>query len=133
MARRKTPSAYFDIIHCDAADGFANHVAMAVGQIDIFSSLYTSTPSSSWSRLGGLRSIVKSAKANQSLLRHTEVYVPGWKSASAYGFGHWEGTAGHRRGAEPEVNENASYHLDLARCGAPERSVRCRVLLALPE
>lgn len=113
---------YFDIIHCDAADGFANHVAMAVGRGRFFLATYINPKFMRAQDWKVYAAFVRWAKANQSLLRHTEVLGSKVELGEAYAYGHWEGKRGIVVVRNPS-NENATYRLDLARCGAPKELV----------
>jgi hypothetical protein len=113
---------YFDIIHCDAADGFANHVAMAIGRGRFFLATYINPKFMSAEDWKVYAAFVQWAKANQPLLRHTEVLRSRVEVGESYAYGHWEDTRGVVVVRNPS-NENASYRLDLTSCGAPKELV----------
>ena len=109
---------YFDIVHCDDAEGFANHVAMAVGRGRFFLSTYINPKfmrPEDWDVYAGF---VKWAKENQTLLRHTEPIPSRVELGEAYAYGHWEGSRGVIAVRNPS-NVSVTYRLELARSGAP--------------
>ena len=110
---------YFDIIHCDAADGFANHVAMAVGRGRFFLATYINPKFMRAEDWKVYAAFVKWAKLNQSVLEHTEALPSRVELSECYAYAHWEGKRGIVVVRNPS-NETATYKLDLARCSAPK-------------
>lgn len=110
---------YFDIIQCDAAEGFANHVAMAVGRGRFFLATYINPKYMRPEDWKVYAAFVNWAKQNQSLLKHTEALPSRVEVGEAYAYGHWEGKRGVVVVRNPS-NESATYMLDLARSGAPK-------------
>src|SRR5579863_3122117 len=110
---------YFDIVHCDAATGFPNHAAMAVGRGPFFLSTYLNPKFMSdddWRIYAGL---LNWARAHQEILRNT-VIIPGRVEAGeSYAYAHWLGTRGIVAVRNPS-NATSVYALDLQKARAPK-------------
>lgn len=109
---------YFDIVHCDPGGGFANHAAMAFGRGRFFVATYVNPrfmTADDWRVFAGL---LRWARANQALLRNTEVLRSRVELGEPYAYAHWAGTRGLIAVRNPS-NETKEYRLDLGAAGAP--------------
>ncbi len=109
---------YFDIIHCDAAAGLPNHLAMAVGRGRFFLPVYINpkyVSDAEWKFFAGL---LRWARANQGLLRQTIVVPSRVEQGQPYCYAHWQGRRGMAVVRNPS-NESRPYRLDLKAAGAP--------------
>jgi hypothetical protein len=109
---------YFDIVQVDAKGGFANHAAMAVGRGRFFLPCYINPKvmeDDDWRVLAGL---MRWARRNQELLRHTEVVTSRVEAGEPYIYAHWLGQRGVLVVRNPS-NESVDYALNLSRTGAP--------------
>jgi hypothetical protein len=109
---------YFDIVHVDSAEGFANHAAMAVGRGRFFLSTYLNPKlmnADDWRVYAGL---LRWARGNVDLLRNTVVVPSRVELGEPYAYGHWRGQRGVVAVRNPS-NESTDYVLDLAQAGAP--------------
>ncbi len=109
---------YFDIVHVDAREGFPNHAAMAFGRGGFFLSTYVNPKvmnAEDWCIYAGM---LKWARANTDILRHTLVVPSNLESGEPYIYAHWEGKRGILAVRNPS-NESKDFPLDLARAGAP--------------
>jgi hypothetical protein len=108
----------FDIIHCDDAPGFANHAAMAFGRGRFFISTYVNPKFMSgddWRIYAGL---LRWARANQAILRHTVVLPSRVELGEPYVYAHWLGSRGILVVRNPS-NESKDFRIDLKKTGAP--------------
>ncbi len=111
---------HFDIVHVDEHEGFANHVAMAFARGRFFVPAYINPrhmAEDDWRVLAGL---IRWAKANQELLRHTVEMPSRVELGEPYGYAHWQGTRGLIAVRNPS-NENREYLLEMRRARAPEK------------
>jgi hypothetical protein len=109
---------YFDIIHVDDNEGFANHAAMAFGRGRFFISTYLNPKLMSdddWRIYIGL---LRWAKNNSDILRNTEVIRSHVENGEPYLYAHWLENRGILAVRNPS-NENSEYHIDLKKTGAP--------------
>jgi hypothetical protein len=109
---------YFDIIHVDGPGGFARHAAMAVGRGRFFLPVYCNPKvmtDADWAVLAGL---LKWARANQDVLRQTEILPSRVERGEPYVYAHWLGARGIVVVRNPS-NETRELALDLRRAGAP--------------
>jgi hypothetical protein len=109
---------YFDIVHVDAREGFPNHAAMAFGRGRFFVSTYVNPKvmnAEDWRIYAGM---LKWARANTGILRHTIVVPSDVAAGEPYIYAHWEGKRGILAVRNPS-NESQAFVVDLARAGAP--------------
>lgn len=109
---------YFDVIHCDAAHGLSNHLAMAVGRGRFFLPVYANPKfisDAEWKLFAGL---LRWARANRELLRQTIVLPSRVERGEPYGYAHWQGRRGMLVVRNPS-NESKVYKLHLRAAGAP--------------
>jgi hypothetical protein len=109
---------HFDIVHVDYPEGFANHAAMAFGRGRFFVPVYLNPKfmaPDDWRVLAGL---IRWARANRELLRHTVVLRSRVELGEPYAYAHWQGSRGVIAVRNPS-NEERDYTLDLAAAGAP--------------
>jgi hypothetical protein len=109
---------YFDIVHCDPGGGFANHAAMAFGRGRFFVATYINPRfmgDDDWRIYAGL---LRWARANQALLRHTVVLRSRVELGEPYAYAHWLGARGVIAVRNPS-NETREYMLELGAAGAP--------------
>ncbi|MDO8539690.1 MAG: hypothetical protein Q7S40_04555, partial [Opitutaceae bacterium] len=109
---------YFDIVHVDAREGFPNHAAMAFGRGRFFHSTYINPKlmtADDWRIYAGL---LKWARRNADLLRHTTVVPSRVELGEPYMYAHWLGRRGIVVVRNPS-NENRRFVLDLGTAGAP--------------
>jgi len=110
---------YFDIVHCDAAGGFPNHAAMAVGRGRFFLPTYVNPKFMSetdWQVYAGL---LKWARANQEILKNTTILTSRVELGEPYAYAHWTSSRSVIAVRNPS-NESRAYELDLEKAGAPE-------------
>lgn len=110
---------HFDIVHVDEREGFANHAAMAFARGRFFVPAYINPrhlTEDDWRVLAGL---IRWAKANQELLRHTAEMPSRVELGEPYGYAHWQGTRGVIAVRNPS-NENREYVLEMRRARAPQ-------------
>jgi hypothetical protein len=112
---------YFDIVHCDAAGGFPNHAAMAVGRGRFFLPTYVNPKfmtETDWRIYAGL---LKWARANQGILKNTTMLTSRVELGEPYAYAHWSREAGSRAVivVRNPSNESREYELDLTNAGAP--------------
>lgn len=109
---------YFDIVHVDAREGFPNHAAMAFGRGRFFVSTYLNPKvmnAEDWRIYAGM---LKWARANAGILRHTLVIPSDLAAGEPYIYAHWDGKRGILAVRNPS-NESKTFSVDLARAGAP--------------
>lgn len=109
---------YFDIVHVDSREGFPNHAAIAVGRGRFFLSTYINPKLMSdedWRIYAGL---LRWARQNTELLRHTVVVPSRVEHGEPYMYGHWLADRGIVVVRNPS-NETREVAIDLARTGAP--------------
>jgi len=109
---------YFDIVHCDPAEGFANHAAMAFGRGRSFLSSYINPrfmTADDWRIYAGL---LRWARRNQEILRNTVVLRSRVERGDPYAYAHWLGMRGLIAVRNPS-NESKEYALDLRAAEAP--------------
>ena len=109
---------YFDIVHCDSGEGFPNHAAMTLGRGRFFVSTYLNPKFMSeddWRIYAGL---LKWARANRDILRHTLVLPSHVELGEPYVYAHWQGARGILAVRNPS-NESREFAIDLAKAGAP--------------
>jgi hypothetical protein len=109
---------YFDIIHVDDNEGFANHAAMAFGRGRFFISTYLNPKLMSdvdWRIYTGL---LRWARKNSDILRNTVVIRSHVEKGDPYLYAHWLENRGILAVRNPS-NENREYHIDLNETGAP--------------
>ena len=109
---------YFDIVHVDAREGFPNHAAMAFGRGRFFVSTYVNPKimnAEDWRIYAGM---LKWARANAGILRHTLVIPSDVAAGEPYIYAHWDGKRGILAVRNPS-NESKTFTVDLARAGAP--------------
>ena len=109
---------YFDIVHVDASEGFPNHAAMAFGRGRFFLSTYLNPKLMSdddWRIYTGL---LRWARGNTDLLRHTRVLRSRVELGEPYLYAHWLGTRGILVVRNPS-NETQNFTIDLGEAGAP--------------
>ena len=109
---------YFDVIHCDAAGGLSNHLAMAVGRGRFFLPVYANPKfisDAEWAFFAGL---LRWARANRELLRQTIVLPSRVEQGEPYGYAHWLGQRGMLVVRNPS-NESKVHQVDLHAAGAP--------------
>ena len=109
---------YFDIIHCDAAAGFANHVAMAIGRGRFFLPVYVNPKYLSDDDLASFAGLVRWARGNQAILRNTVVLPSRVEQGEPYAYAHWLAKRAVVAIRNPS-NESRTYTLDLHASGAP--------------
>ncbi len=110
---------HFDIVHVDEREGFANHAAMAFARGRFFVPAYINPrhlAEDDWRVLAGL---IRWAKANQELLRHTVEMPSRVELGEPYGYAHWQGARGFIAVRNPS-NENREYLLEMCRARAPK-------------
>lgn len=110
---------YFDIIHVDEREGFPNHVAMAVGRGRFFLSTYLNPKlmgDEDWRVYAGL---LRWARRNQDILRHTMVIPSRVESGEPYIYAHWFDARGILALRNPS-NESKEFTVDLTLVGAPK-------------
>jgi len=110
---------YFDIVHCDAGQGFANHAAMAFGRGRFFVPTYVNpkfmTPDD-WRIYAGL---LRWARKNTAILRNTVVLPSRVEIGEPYVYGHWLGSRGILAVRNPS-NDTRQFAVELGKTGAPE-------------
>lgn len=109
---------YFDIIHVDQREGFANHAAMAFARGRFFLSTYVNPKlmdADDWRIYAGL---LRWARQNADVLRQTTILSSRVERGEPYGYAHWRGQRGIIAVRNPS-NANQRFELDLARAGAP--------------
>ncbi len=110
---------YFDIVHCDAGQGFANHAAMAFGRGRFFIPTYVNpkfmTPDD-WRIYAGL---LRWARKNTAILRNTIVLPSRVEAGEPYIYAHWLGRRGILAVRNPS-NESKNFVVELDKTGAPE-------------
>jgi hypothetical protein len=109
---------YFDIVHVDAKEGFPNHAAMAFGRGRFFVPTYVNPKvmnADDWRIYAGM---LKWARANAEILRHTLVIPSDVAAGEPYIYAHWDGKRGILAVRNPS-NESKTFTVDLARAGAP--------------
>ncbi|MCX6622485.1 MAG: hypothetical protein NTY38_15750 [Acidobacteria bacterium] len=109
---------HFDIVHVDEREGFANHAAMAFARGRFFVPAYINPrlmAEDDWRVLAGL---IRWAKANKELLRHTVELPSRVEAGEPYAYAHWQGTRGMIAVRNPS-NHNREYVLELGRTQAP--------------
>jgi hypothetical protein len=109
---------YFDIVHCDAAEGLANHVAMAVGRGRFFVPVYVNPKYVSDEGMAVLAGLMRWARANEPILRNTVILPSRPERGEPYAYAHWLDKRGLIAVRNPS-NESRSYLLDLRAAGAP--------------
>lgn len=109
---------YFDIVHFDAADGFINHAAMAVGRGRFFMPVYVNPKFISDEEWGAMAGLMRWARKNQDVLRQTVVLPSRVELGEPYAYAHWLGKRGIVAVRNPS-NESRTYGLDLRAAGAP--------------
>lgn len=109
---------YFDIIHCDAAGGLPNHLAMAFGRGRFFVPVYINPKYVSDTEMKLFAGLLRWARTNQQLLRQTIVIPSRVEQGQPYCYAHWQGRRGMAVVRNPS-NESRSYRLDLKAAGAP--------------
>lgn len=110
---------YFDIVHVDAREGFPNHAAMAFARGRFFVSTYLNPKvmnEEDWRVYAGL---LRWARANRDLLRHTRVLPSRVEAGEPYSYAHWRGRRGILAVRNP-ANEDQEITLDLEQAGAPK-------------
>ena len=108
----------FDIVHCDPGGGFPNHAAIAFGRGTFFVSTYANPKlmtDDDWRIYAGL---LRWARANQDVLRHTVLVKSRIELGEPYLYGHWLGSRGILAVRNPS-NESRDFSIDLRRTGAP--------------
>jgi hypothetical protein len=111
---------HFDIVHVDEREGFANHAAMAFARGRFFVPAYINPrlmAEDDWRVLAGL---IRWARANRELLRHTVELPSRVELGEPYAYAHWQGVRGVIAVRNPS-NENREYVLDLGRAQAPRQ------------
>lgn len=111
---------YFDIVHVDAREGFANHAAMAFGRGRFFVSTYLNPKvmdGEDWRIYAGL---LRWARANRDILRNTLVLPSRVELGEPYVYAHWLGTRGILAVRNPS-NENREFTIEPGRTGAPRQ------------
>lgn len=111
---------YFDIVHCDRGQGFANHAAMAFGRGRFFISTYLNPKFMSeedWHIYAGL---LRWARKNQEILRNTTIVPSRVELGEAYLYAHWLGQRGIVAVRNPS-NESKDFVIDLGKAGAPKQ------------
>jgi hypothetical protein len=109
---------YFDIVHVDSREGFANHAAMAFGRGRFFVSTYLNPKLMSeedWRTYAGL---LRWARANRDILRNTIVLRSRVELGEPYIYAHWLGRRGILAVRNPS-NEGRRFGIDLKKAGAP--------------
>lgn len=109
---------YFDIIHCDAAAGLPNHLAMAIGRGRFFLPAYVNpkyVSEDEWTLFAGL---LRWARSQQAVLRNTIVLPSRVELGEPYCYAHWLGKRGILAIRNPS-NETKVYRLDLRAAAAP--------------
>jgi hypothetical protein len=109
---------YFDIVHCDAARGFTNHVATAIGRGRFFLPAYVNpkyVSDEEWATFAGL---LRWARSNADVLRNTIVLPSRVEQGEPYAYAHWLGQRGIVAVRNPS-NQTQTYRLDLRAAGAP--------------
>lgn len=109
---------YFDIVHCDQAAGFANHVAMAVARGRFFVPAYVNPKYMNDEDFSVLAGLMRWAHAHQDILRQTVVLPSRVEQGEPYAYAHWLGKHGIVAVRNPS-NESRQYLLDLRAAGAP--------------
>ena len=110
---------YFDIVHCDRAEGFPNHAAMAFGRGRFFLSTYLNPAfmgDDDWRIYAGL---LKWARSNQDILQNTVVLPSRVAIGEPYVYAHWLGGRGIVVVRNPS-NETRDFSLDLRAARAPK-------------
>jgi hypothetical protein len=109
---------YFDIIHCDAAAGLPNHLAMAVGRGRFYLPVYVNpkyVSEDEWAFFAGL---LRWARNQQAGLRNTIVLPSRVELGELYCYAHWLGRRGILAIRNPS-NDSQVYKLDLRAAEAP--------------
>jgi hypothetical protein len=109
---------YFDIIHCDAAGGLPNHLAMAIGRGRFFVPVYVNPKyvrDDEWTLLADL---LRWARNQHAVLRNTVVLPSRVELGEPYCYAHWQGKRGILAIRNPS-NESKVYRLDLRAAEAP--------------
>ena len=109
---------YFDIVHVDSPEGFANHAAMAFGRGRFFLSTYVNPKLMSaddWRIYAGF---LRWARKNTELLRNTTVGRSRVERGEPYFYAHWLGVRGLLAVRNPS-NETRTLAIDLGKTGAP--------------
>jgi hypothetical protein len=109
---------YFDIVHCDEAEGFPNHAAMAFGRGRFYVPTYVNPKYMSdedWRIYAGL---LRWARNNQEILRNTIILPSHVEAGEPYVYGHWQGTRGLLAVRNPS-NVTQEFLINLATVGAP--------------
>ncbi|MCL5745353.1 MAG: hypothetical protein M1541_15740, partial [Acidobacteria bacterium] len=109
---------YFDIVHCNPSGGFPNHVAMAVGRGHFFLATYMNPRHLDEDDYRAYAGLLKWARANQQILRHTTIVTSRVERGEPYAYAHWLDQRGILAVRNPS-NETRGYRLELSRAGAP--------------
>jgi hypothetical protein len=109
----------FDIVHCDNAEGFPNHAAMAFGRGRFYVPTYVNPKFLSdedWRIYAGF---LRWARKNQGILRDTKITSSHVELGEPYAYAHWDGNRGLIAVRNPS-NESQKYVLNLLDVGAPK-------------